>query len=61
MGQSEIQSSIVEGMDELKELIKLYIRFASVYTNFKEIGEFSEYMMSYMASQKVKFKQILKI
>ena len=32
-------------MDELKELDKIaYIRFASVYTNFKEVGEFEEYV-----------------
>ena len=30
-------------MDALKELDKIaYIRFASVYTNFKEVGEFEE-------------------
>ena len=29
----------------LKELDKIaYIRFASVYTNFKEVGEFGEYI-----------------
>merc|ERR1711991_1216963 len=42
MGQSEIQSSLIgkKVMDALKELDKIaYIRFASVYTNFKEIGE----------------------
>ena len=47
MGQSEIQSSIIgrKVMDELRELDKIaYIRFASVYTNFKEIGEFGEYI-----------------
>ena len=47
MGQSEIQSSNIgkKVMDELKELDKIaYIRFASVYTNFKEIGEFGEYI-----------------
>ena len=47
IGQSEIQSSIIgrKVMDELKELDKIaYIRFASVYTNFKEIGEFGEYI-----------------
>ena len=32
-------------MDELRELDKIaYIRFASVYTNFKEIDEFGEYI-----------------
>ncbi len=47
IGQSEIQSSIIgkRVMDELKELDKIaYIRFASVYTNFKEVGEFGEYI-----------------
>ena len=47
MGQSEIQSNIIgkKVMDELKELDKIaYIRFASVYTNFKEIGEFGNYI-----------------
>ena len=30
---------------ELRELDKIaYIRYASVYTNFKEIGEFGEYI-----------------
>ena len=32
-------------MDVLKELDKIaYIRFASVYTNFKEVEEFGEYI-----------------
>ena len=32
-------------MDALKELDKIaYIRFASVYTNFREVGEFGEYI-----------------
>ena len=47
IGQSEILSSIVgkKVMDALKELDKIgYIRFASVYTNFKEVGEFEEYI-----------------
>ena len=47
MGQSEIQSSVIgkRVMDALKELDKIgYIRFASVYSNFKEIGEFEEYI-----------------
>ena len=36
---------IIQLMEELKELDKIaYIRFASVYTNFKEIGEFGEYI-----------------
>ena len=47
IGQSEIQSSVIgkKVMDSLKELDKIaYIRFASVYTNFKEVGEFGEYI-----------------
>ena len=47
MGQSEIQSSVIgkRVMDALKELDKIgYIRFASVYSNFKEVGEFGEYI-----------------
>ena len=47
MGLSEIQSNTIgkKVMDELKELDKIaYIRFASVYTNFKEIGEFGNYI-----------------
>ena len=47
MGQSEIQSSVIgkKVMDTLKELDKIaYIRFASVYKNFKEVGDFGEYI-----------------
>ena len=47
LGQSEIQSSMIGKivMDQLKELDKIaYIRFASVYTNFKEVKEFEEYI-----------------
>ena len=47
LGSSEIQSSVIgkKVMEALKELDKIaYIRFASVYTNFKEIGEFGEYI-----------------
>ncbi len=47
IGQSEIQSSVIgkKVMDSLKEIDKIgYIRFASVYTNFKEVGEFGEYI-----------------
>ena len=45
LGQSEIQSNTIgkKVMDALKEIDKIaYIRFASVYTNFKEVGEFEE-------------------
>ena len=47
MGQPEIQSNVIGRMvmDSLKDLDKIaYIRFASVYTNFKEIEEFEEYI-----------------
>tara|TARA_B100000029_G_scaffold408261_1_gene409465 strand:+ start:221 stop:685 length:465 start_codon:yes stop_codon:yes gene_type:complete len=47
IGQSEIQSNVIgkKVMDSLRELDKIgYIRFASVYTNFKEVGEFGEYI-----------------
>ena len=47
MGQPEIQSSIIGKMvmEGLKDLDKIaYIRFASVYTNFKEVEEFEEYI-----------------
>ena len=47
MGQSEIQSNVIGKivMEQLKELDKIaHIRFASVYTNFKEVKEFEEYI-----------------
>jgi len=47
LGQTEIQSSVIGKivMDSLRELDKIaYIRFASVYTNFKEVGEFEDYI-----------------
>jgi len=47
MSQSEIQTSVIgkKVMEFLKELDKIaYIRFASVYTNFKEVEEFEEYI-----------------
>ena len=47
MGQSEIPSSVIGRMvmDGLKEIDKVaYIRFASVYTNFKEVEEFEKYV-----------------
>mgnify|MGYP003686847437 CR=1 FL=1 len=47
MGQSEIQSSVIgkKVMEQLKEIDKIaYIRFASVYTNFKEVKEFEKYI-----------------
>ena len=47
MGHSEVQSNTIGKMvmDGLKEIDKIaYIRFASVYTNFKEVEEFEEYV-----------------
>jgi transcriptional repressor NrdR len=47
MGQAEVQSNVIGKMvmDSLKELDKIaYIRFASVYTNFKEVEEFEHYI-----------------
>ena len=47
MGQPEIQTNVIgkKVMDALKEIDKIaYIRFASVYTNFKEVEEFEEYI-----------------
>ncbi len=47
LGQTEIQSNVIgkKVMDTLKELDKIaYIRYASVYTNFKEVGEFGDYI-----------------
>ena len=47
MWQSEVLSSVIGRMvmDGLKEMDKIaYIRFASVYTNFKEVKEFEEYI-----------------
>ena len=47
MGQSEVPSSVIGKMvmDGLKEMDKIaYIRFASVYTNFKEVEDFEEYV-----------------
>ena len=58
IGQTEIQSSVIgkKVMDALKELDKIaYIRFASVYTNFKEIGEFGEYIEELDGQPKKKF------
>ena len=55
LGQSEIQSSVIGKivMSQLKEIDKIaYIRFASVYTNFKEIGEFEEYIEKLDGKQK---------
>jgi transcriptional repressor NrdR len=55
LGQSEIQASVIGKMvmDRLKELDKIaYIRFASVYKNFKEIEEFEEYIGKLDAKEK---------
>ena len=55
MGQSEVQSSVIGKivMNQLKEIDKIaYIRFASVYTNFKEVKEFEEYIEKLDGKQK---------
>ena len=55
MGQSEIESSVIGKivMNQLKEIDKIaYIRFASVYTNFKEVKEFEEYIEKLDGKQK---------
>ena len=55
LGQSEIQSSVIgkKVMEALKELDKIaYIRFASVYTNFKEVEEFEDYIGELDGNQK---------
>ena len=47
MGQSDIPTSVIGRMvmDGLKEIDKIaYIRFASVYTNFKEIEDFGQFV-----------------
>ena len=47
MGQSEIASSTVGKMvmDELKELDPVaYVRFASVYRNFREVKDFEDFL-----------------
>ncbi len=47
LGQHEIQSSVIgkKVMDILKDLDKIaYVRFASVYTNFKEVEDFNDYV-----------------
>ena len=55
MWQSEVLSSVIGRMvmDGLKEMDKIaYIRFASVYTNFKEVKEFEEYIEKLDGNQK---------
>ena len=47
IGQSDIPTTVIGRMvmDGLKELDKIaYIRFASVYTNFKEVGDFGQFV-----------------
>jgi len=47
MGQSDIPTSVIGRMvmDGLREIDKIaYIRFASVYTNFKEIEDFGQFV-----------------
>ena len=38
--QSTIGKKVMEGLSSLDKVA--YVRFASVYTNFKEVGEFGE-------------------
>jgi len=55
MGQAEIQSNVIGKMvmDALKEVDQIaYIRFASVYTNFKEVKDFEEYVGKLNVKQK---------
>ena len=47
MGQSDIPTTVIGRMvmDGLKEIDKIgYIRFASVYTNFKEVEDFGQFV-----------------
>ena len=47
MGVSEISTNVIGKMvmDGLREIDKIaYVRFASVYTNFKEVEEFEKYV-----------------
>ncbi len=47
LGQTEVQSSVIgkKVMETLQGLDKIaYVRYASVYTNFKEVGQFGEYI-----------------
>ncbi len=47
LGQNEIMSSTIGKfvMDELKDLDPVaYVRFASVYTNFKEVKDFEDFV-----------------
>ena len=47
MGQAEITSNIIGKMvmEELKELDPVgYVRFASVYRNFREVKDFGQFV-----------------
>jgi len=47
LGQAEVTSSIIGRlvMDGLKEIDPVaYVRFASVYTNFKEVKDFGQFV-----------------
>ena len=55
MGQSEIQSNIIGKMvmDGLKELDPVgYVRFASVYRNFREVKDFEQFVDKLDVSKK---------
>ena len=55
MGQSEIASSVIGkmGMDGLKDLDPIaYVRFASVYRNFREVKDFEQFVDKLDVSKK---------
>ena len=55
MGQSEIASSIIGKMvmDGLKDLDPIaYVRFASVYRNFREVKDFEQFVDKLDVSKK---------
>ena len=55
MGQSEIASSIIGKMvmDSLKDLDPIaYVRFASVYRNFREVKDFEQFVDKLDVSKK---------
>jgi len=55
MGQSEIASSVIGKMvmDGLKDLDPIaYVRFASVYRNFREVKDFEQFVDKLDVSKK---------
>ncbi len=55
MGQSEITSSVIGKivMDGLKDLDPIaYVRFASVYRNFREVKDFEQFVDKLDVSKK---------